>query len=91
MGSPATFGHGVAHEHLHLTERLTCTDLDTLQYQVTADDPTTWTQPWKAMVPLKRSTDRIHEYACHEGNRSMEGILSGARADEKAAAEASKK
>jgi hypothetical protein len=43
------------------------------------------------MVPWKRSTDRIYEYACHERNLSMEGILSGARADEKAAAEASKK
>ena len=71
-------------------EALTRTDLDTLQYEVTADDPTTWAQPWKAMVPWKRSTDRIYEYACHEANRSM-GILSGARADEKAAAEASKK
>jgi hypothetical protein len=88
--SPASLTMG-SHEHLHLIERLTRTDLDTLQYEVTADDPTTWTQPWKAMVPWKRSTDRIYEYACHEGNRSMEGILSGARADEKAAAEASKK
>lgn len=88
--SPASLTMG-SHEHLHLIERLTRTDLDTLQYEVTADDPTTWTQPWKAMVPWKRSTDRIYEYACHEANRSMEGILSGARADEKAAAKASKK
>ena len=67
---------------------MTRVDRDTIQYEVTVDDPTTWTKPWKAMVPWKRSTNQIYEYACHEGNRAMEGILSGARTDEKEAADA---
>jgi hypothetical protein len=79
-----------AGEHLHLTERLTRVDPDTIHYEVTVDDPATWTRPWKAMVPWKRSTKIIYEYACHEGNRAMEGILAGARAAEKSAAEAGK-
>ena len=65
---------------LHLVERFTRVTADALQYQVTITDPKTWDAPWSAMVPLKRSTDSVFEYACHEGNIGMEGIMSGARA-----------
>ena len=54
------------------------------------DDPTMWTRPWTAVVPMRKSTDPIYEYACHEGNYAMASILAGARAAEKAAAEAAK-
>jgi hypothetical protein len=51
---------------------------------VTISDPTIWEQPWTVLIPLKRSADAIYEYACHEGNYGMDGILSGHRADERA-------
>jgi hypothetical protein len=67
-------------ENLHLVERFTRTDTDTIEYQVTIDDPTVWTAAWSARFPMHRVNDRIYEYACHEGNfRSVEGILLGAR------------
>ena len=66
-------------EHLHLVERFTRVDENTIDYRFTADDPTTWTAPWTANFPLKRSSQPMYEYACHEGNaRSVEGILRGA-------------
>ena len=71
---------------LHLVERYTRVGPDTLNYEVTISDPTTWTKPWTVLIPLKRSDDAIFEYACHEGNYGMDGILSGHRADERAAA-----
>lgn len=67
----------------HIVERLTALDADTLQYQVTVDDLTTWTASWTAMTTWKRTSEQIHEYACHEANYGLEGILRGARADEK--------
>ena len=54
----------------------------------TVDDPATWAKPWTFMIRLKRTDDQIYEYACHEGNQSMIGILAGARADEAKAAAA---
>jgi hypothetical protein len=67
-------------ERLHLVERFTRVDADTIAYEFTADDPSTWTQPWTAMFPLRKSAAAMYEYACHEGNaRSIEGILKGAR------------
>ena len=71
-----------AHENLLLTERFTRVGPEQLQYEFTVDDPTTWTAPWTAVVPWTRTGDPIFEYACHEGNIGMEGILTGARADE---------
>jgi hypothetical protein len=69
---------------LELTERFTPTSPDTLQYEVTINDPKTWTRPWKVSFPLRRDPDyKILEYACHEGNYSMRNTLSGSRADEK--------
>ena len=76
-----------AGEQLHLTERLTRIDGDTIEYEVTVDDPATWTKPWKAMAPWKRSDKPIYEFACHEENRALKGILAGTRAEEKAAKE----
>lgn len=77
-----------ARENLHLTERFTRVNADTLKYDVTVDDPTTWTKPWGAMFLLKRSTEPLFEYACHEGNEGLPGALSGHRAVEKAEAAA---
>jgi len=72
-------------EHLHLVERFTRLDADTLEYQFTAEDPSTWTRPFTGMFPLKKTAGPIYEYACHEGNeRSMVGMLRGARAEERA-------
>ena len=67
-------------EHLHLTERFTRLGPDAIEYRFTMDDPTIWTRPWTATVPLTRIDGPMYEYACHEGNaRSVEGILRGAR------------
>jgi hypothetical protein len=73
-------------ENLHMIERFTRVSADTVEYQVTLEDPTVWTKPWTFMIPLKHTTDKIYEYACHEGNTGLFGVLSGARAHEKAAA-----
>ncbi len=62
--------------HLHLVERFTRVDADTIDYRFTAEDPTTWTRAWTAEFPLKKTNQLMYEYACHEGNaRSIEGIL----------------
>ena len=59
------------------------TDSDTVLYQFTVDDPTTWATAWTAEVPMTKIDGPIFEYACHEGNYGMPNNLSGARADEK--------
>ena len=69
--------------NLHLVERFTRIDADTLEYRFTVEDPTTWTRPWTVAYPMVRTDDRIFEYACHEGNYGLMDILSGARAEEK--------
>ena len=72
-------------ENLHLIERFTRVAPDMINYEITIDDPTTWTKPWTAVIHLKRRQDRLYEYACHEGNfEVMRGMLSGARALERA-------
>ena len=73
---------------LHLVERFTRVDADTLLYEVTVDDPTTWTRPWTYSVPMMKNSEPIYEYACYEGNYAMETILAGARAKEQAAEQA---
>jgi hypothetical protein len=75
---------------LHLTERFTRVSPDMIRYEITVEDPTTWSRPWTAMLPLRRSDQNIYEFACHEGNDSVAGILSGERAQEAAAARNSK-
>ena len=74
-----------ATENVKTTERFTRVSPDTLQWEVTYEDPNTWTQPWTLMIPLSRTEDAIFEYACHEGNYAMEGILAGQRALDRAA------
>jgi hypothetical protein len=71
--------------NLHLVEKFTRTDADTLMYEFTVDDPSVWTRPFTAVVPMRKSDQPIYEYACHEGNYAMASILAGARAAEKAA------
>jgi hypothetical protein len=73
-----------SHQNLHLIERFTRLAPDTLEYRFTVEDASTWVRPWSVMIPLRRSQARVLEYACHEGNIGLAGILSGARADEKA-------
>ena len=70
-------------ENLHLVERFTRVAPDRLEYAFTVSDDTTWSRPWTAMIPLLRSKAPMYEYACHEGNLGLAGILSGARAEEK--------
>ena len=72
--------------NLHLVERFTRVDPNTLVYSFTVDDPTTWTKPWTAEIPMRKSDAPLFEYACHEGNYGMEGTLRGARAIENEAA-----
>ena len=68
---------------LHVIERLTFDSPDVIRYEFTIDNPTAFTAPWSAVIPLRRTDGRIYEYACHENNYSMVGILRGARAEEK--------
>jgi hypothetical protein len=70
-------------ENLHLVERFTRVSPDRLEYAFTVSDDTTWSRPWSAMIPLMRSRAPMYEYACHEGNLGLAGILSGARAEER--------
>jgi len=69
--------------NLHLTERFSRVDPNTLLYEFTVDDPTVFTRPWTARLPMTKSRDRLFEYACHEGNYALVDILRGARAQEK--------
>jgi hypothetical protein len=71
-----------ASDQLHLIERFTRVGPKTIHYQITVDDPATWSAKWTFMIPLKHTDDHIYEYSCHEGNSGLAGILSGARADE---------
>ena len=67
---------------LHLIERYTRVDENTIDYQFTVSDPTIWTGPWTAAIPMRKLGNQLFEYACHEGNYSVPNILAGARADE---------
>ena len=72
-----------ASANMHLVEKFTRVDWDTLRYEFTVDDPSTWTRSWTASIPMLRSTELIYEYACHEGNYALEGVLKGARFQDK--------
>jgi hypothetical protein len=80
-----------AHEGLHLVERWTRLDGETLEYAVTIDDPTTWTRSWTVKQELKKQSDAANqiyfEPRCHEGNYGLAALLRGARATEQAFAE----
>ncbi len=75
-------------ENMYVIERISCIDADTLRYEYTIDDPESFTSSWTAVFPMRKSEGPIFEYACHEGNYGMYNILSGARAEERASAEA---
>ena len=72
---------------LHLVERFTRTGAGALEYEYTVSDPTTYARPWTASITMTPIEGDLYEFACHEGNYGMEGILAGARADERAMAE----
>ena len=66
-------------ENLQLTEKFTRVDADTLLYEYTVNDPSTWTKPWTVQIPMTRSDELMYEYACHEANYGMTNLLKGAR------------
>jgi len=70
-------------ESLHLVERFKRVDATTIEYTVTVEDPTTFTRPWTAVIPITKLPDdtQIYEYACHEGNYAMPNLLRGGRTD----------
>ena len=77
---------------LHVVERFTRVDADTIRWEVTIEDPNVYTRPWTVAMPLSRDPDyQIFEYACHEGNYAVPNILRGGRARDTAAADATKK
>jgi hypothetical protein len=76
--------------NLHVVERFTRVDKDTLRYEFTVDDPETWTKKWSASIPMTRSDERMFEYACHEANYGLVGVLKGARYQDREAAKTPK-
>jgi hypothetical protein len=86
-GAGGNGGANVYSDRTRITERFTRIDNDTLKYEATVDDPGTWTRPWTISFPWRRDPNYgFYEYACHEGNYALSNILSGARADDRAAA-----
>ena len=77
------YDYGMTDENLRVVERFTRTAPATLTYRATVIDPTVYTVPWTVELPMQKTGDAIFEYACHEGNYGLAGILSGARAEEK--------
>jgi hypothetical protein len=68
---------------LHVVERFTRIGAETLQYEFRVEDPTIWTRPWTAVIPMRKSSEEMYEYACHEGNFALKNVLAGARAQER--------
>jgi hypothetical protein len=79
-GPPATARQDIfSDENLHVVERFTRTDAETIVYRFTVEDPSVWTKPWSGELLLRRMEGPIFEYACHEGNYGLANILAGAR------------
>ncbi len=76
-------GHFGWDENLHVVERLSLYDAETLLYRFEIEDPTAFTRPWTGELTMSRATGNIYEYACHEANYSMTNLLRGARATER--------
>jgi len=93
FGTPGTEGGGERRpdQQMKVIERFTRIAPEVLRYQFTVDDPGTYTKPWSGEIDMQTLKSPMVEYACLEGDQGMELILKGARADEKAAAEAAKK
>ena len=68
---------------LHVVERFTRVDADTILYEFTVEDPTTWTKPWSVEIPMIKTEGPLYEYTCHEGNYGIVNSLRGARAAER--------
>jgi hypothetical protein len=81
-GNPMGGYSVLSDENLRLIERFRRTAEDTLEYTFTVDNPTMWTRPWTVTINWKRSRGQLFEYACHEGNYSLRGMLSAKRAEE---------
>jgi hypothetical protein len=73
-----------ASENLKVTERLTRVSPTQIVYRFTIEDPTSFEQPWTGELAFNATNQNIYEYACHEGNYALPGILAGARAEESA-------
>ena len=82
--------HGSS-DTLYVVERFTRVDADTILYEFTVTDPTTWSTPWSVEIPMMKTDGPLYEYSCHEGNYGIVNTLSGARALERQAAEAAAK
>jgi len=80
-----------ASANIQIIERFARIDADHIDYRFTINDPATYQKPWTAILPMTKIAGPIYEYACHEGNYGIVGILAGARAEEKAAGEAAKR
>jgi hypothetical protein len=72
-----------ASDRMHLVEKFSRPDADTLLYEFTVDDPASFTKSWSGAVPMKHTDEQLYEYACHEGNEAMVGILGGARYEDR--------
>jgi hypothetical protein len=70
-------------ENLHVIERFTRLDANSIDYKFTIDEPATFTKPWTGELPFNANPGPVYEYACHEGNYALGDILAGARAEEK--------
>ncbi len=82
LGAGAQAGGASLDENLHLIERFSRVDSETLFYEFTVDDPTVYTRPWTVVMPMKRSRDLLFEDACHEGNYSLPSMLRAVRMQE---------
>ncbi len=91
--SPKSRSHGFFESAgtQRLIERFTRIDADTIDYRFTVEDPATYVSPWTAAIPMMRTDEPVYEFACHEGNEAIAGILAGHRAEERAAEEAKKR
>ena len=79
-GLVPTFFTGGGTANRRIVERMTRIGPDTLRWAITFEDRTTWTQPWTAVLIMSRTDEALFEYACHEGNIGLQGILAGTRA-----------
>jgi hypothetical protein len=80
---PGAAAESVDPSKVKITERFTRIDENTIEYKYTIDDPSTWTRPWTAIIPLSKIEGPLFEYACNEGNNGLVNILEGARAQDK--------
>ena len=84
-GGGGRSGAAPNNDKMRVVERFTRTSADTIMYRFTIENPGIYTKAWSGEIPMKATKEPLYEYACHEGNYAMTDILSGARADEKAA------